>query len=146
MSSISSVSAAVNPYQTFNQTAATQFMNDLKPVGSALQNGDVSAAQNALAAFQQGLSSGAQSASGNPFGKNTQANTNYNNLSSALQDGDLTGAQTAYTSLQSALQNYGASRIYRNQSAGGSNAGASSVTATSGGAFDSSDSLLDVLA
>jgi hypothetical protein len=108
MSSISSVSSATNPYQTTNQNGFAQIAQAFQAVGSALQSGDLSTAQSALASFQQTLQAGAQSNSqtsaNQPFGKNSQANTDYQNLTSALQSGSLSGAQQAYTSLQNDLK------------------------------------------
>jgi hypothetical protein len=104
MNSISAISSATNPYETTNQNGFGQTLQDFKAIGSALQSGDVTTAQNALTTFQQDLQGNSQTSSSQPFGKNSQANTDYQNLTSALQSGDLSGAQKAFTSLQSDLK------------------------------------------
>ena len=104
MSTISSVSSTTNPYQTANQNGLTQFIQDFNSLGSALQSGDVSTAQSALATFQQDLPGNSQTQTNQPFGKNSQANTDYQNLTAALQSGDLNGAQKAFASLQTDLK------------------------------------------
>ncbi|HSY18918.1 MAG TPA: hypothetical protein VK815_11310 [Candidatus Acidoferrales bacterium] len=104
MSSISSVTPATNPYQITTQNTFAQSVNDFKAIGSALQSGDLSSAQSALAAFQQNQPAAAQSANSQPFGKNNQANTDYQTLTTALQSGDLAGAQKAFSSIQSDLK------------------------------------------
>jgi hypothetical protein len=103
MSSISSVTSAINPYLTTNQNGLGQSFKDVKAIGSALQSGYVSTAQSALAKFQQGLQGNPQTSANQPFGKNSQANTDYQSLTSALQSGDLSGAQKALSSLQTDL-------------------------------------------
>lgn len=109
MSSISSVSSTTNPYayQTTSQNSFSQIAQDFQAVGSALQSGDLSAAQSALTTFQQALQgSSSQSSNTNsqPFGKNSSANTDFQNLTSALQSGNLSGAQKAFASLQTDLK------------------------------------------
>jgi DNA-binding FadR family transcriptional regulator len=107
MSSVASVSSSTNPYQT-SQSNFAQFMQDFKAIGSALQSGNLSSAQSALAAFQKDLQGNSQSSTSSttnqPFGKNSQANTDYQSLVTALQSGDTAGAQKAFTSLQSDLK------------------------------------------
>jgi hypothetical protein len=104
MSSISSVSSATNPYQTTNQNGFGQIFKDFKAVGSALQTGDLSTAQSALATFQQDLQGNSQTSANQPFGKNSQANSDYQSLASALNSGDLAAAQKAFASLQTDLK------------------------------------------
>jgi outer membrane protein assembly factor BamD (BamD/ComL family) len=104
MSSISSISSATNPYQTTNQNNIGQFVQDFKAIGSALQSGNLSTAQSALATFQQALPGNSQTSSSQPFGSNTQANTAYQSLTTALQSGNLSTAQQAFASLQTDLK------------------------------------------
>jgi DNA-binding FadR family transcriptional regulator len=104
MSSISSVSSTTNPYPSASQSGFGQLVQDFKSLGSALQSGDLSTAQSALAAVQQALQGNSQASSSQPFGKNSQANTDYQTLASALQSGDLAGAQKAFASLQTDLK------------------------------------------
>src|ERR1017187_8646053 len=112
MSSISSVASATNPYQTTNRDSFGQSFKDFQAIGSALQSGNLSAAQSALAAFQQNLqstspSSAASTSSGSstaatsgPFGSNTKANTDLQSLTSALQSAYTADAIHAFASLQ----------------------------------------------
>jgi hypothetical protein len=108
--SISGVSSATHayPYQNTGQSGQSgqfgQIARDFHALGSALQSGNLSTAQNALSLFQQDLQSNTQTAAGAPFGQNTQANSDYKNLTSALQSGNLTTAQKAFASLQSDLK------------------------------------------
>jgi hypothetical protein len=104
MSSISSVSSTTNLYQPANQNGFGQFVQDFQAIGSALQSGDLSTAQSALATFQQDLQGNSQTSSSQPFGKNSQANSDYQNLVSALQSGNLSNAQQAFASLQTDLK------------------------------------------
>ena len=104
MSSISSVTPAIDPYQATNLNAFVQFVNDFNAIGIALQSGDLPSAKSALDDFQQDLPHDAQTAKGQPFGANDQANLDYKTLVSALQGGDLPGAQSAYSNLQSDLE------------------------------------------
>jgi len=104
MSSISSVSSTTNLYQPTNQNGFGQFVQDFQAIGSALQSGDLSTAQSALATFQQDLQGNSQTSSIQPFGKNSQANSDYQNLVSALQSGNLSNAQQAFASLQTDLK------------------------------------------
>jgi hypothetical protein len=100
MSAISSVSstttAALAPVT--NQDDFGQLLQDFNSVGSALQSGDVSAAQSALSTFQQNLPNTP------PFGNNSQANTDYLSLVRSLDSGNLSDAQKAYASLQNDLK------------------------------------------
>jgi hypothetical protein len=104
MSTISSVSSTTNPYPTTNQSGLGQIVQDFNSLGSALQSGNVSAAQSALSAFQQDLQSNPQLSSSQPFGDNNQADRNYQSLVSSLQSGNLSSAQKAFASLQTDLQ------------------------------------------
>jgi len=111
MSTISSVSSTSDPTQTSsqgNQSDIAQLTKNFQAIGGALQSGDVSTAQEALAALQQAMQGGSQSnsqtSSSQPFGKNTQANTDYQSLTSALQSGNVSDAQKAYASLQDDLK------------------------------------------
>ena len=104
MSSISSVSSTTNLYQPTNQNGYGQFIQDFQAIGSALQSGDLSSAQSALATFQQNLQGNSQTTSSQPFGQNSQANSDYQNLVSALQSGNLSNAQQAFASLQTDLK------------------------------------------
>ena len=148
MSSISSTSSATNSYQATNLNAFTQFVNDFNAIGSALQSGDLSEAQSALATFQQDLPGNSQSSTNQPFGNNTQANTDYQNLVSSLKSGNLPDAQKAYANLQNDLQGTGKShRHHHHHGSGesGDNQTTDSTAATSSSS-DAADSILNVTA
>jgi hypothetical protein len=148
MSSISSASSTANPFQMTNQNAFTQFVNDFNAIGSALQSGNLSAAQSALAEFQEDLPGNSQTSNNQPFGSNTQANTDYQNLVSALKSGNLSAAQTAYAGLQNDLQGAETAKTHHHHHHGSS--GSDTTTATSTVATSSSsataDSLLNITA
>jgi hypothetical protein len=158
MSSISSVDSTPNPPQTANQSGFAQIAKSFQAIGSALQSGDVSSAQSALAAFQQALQGNSQSnpqtATNQPFGKNSQANTDYQNLTSALQSGNLANAQKAYASLQNDLQSAQSTKSahkghHHHRSSSATSSTSSSTTPTSGSATSSTvdaDGSLNLLA
>jgi len=113
MSTISSVTATPDAYPSANPGGKMhQLVQNFQAIGSALASGDVATAQTALASFQQALQGNpqgsaqgsSQKASSQPFGKDSQANTDYQNLTSALQSGNLSTAQKAYASLQNDLK------------------------------------------
>jgi soluble cytochrome b562 len=104
MSSISSLSATTSADPTANQNTMSQLVQSFKAVSSALQSGDLSSAQSAFPTFQQALQGNSSTASARPFGKNSQANTDYQSLTSSLQSGNLAAAQKAFTSLKNDLQ------------------------------------------
>ena len=104
MSSISSVSPVTNPYQTNYQAGYGQMVQNFNAIGSALQAGDLTTAQSALSTFQQALPGSSSTSASQPFGKNSQANTDYQSLTSSLQSGNLASAQKAFTSLQKDLK------------------------------------------
>jgi hypothetical protein len=149
MSSISGTSSATNSYQATNLNAFTQFVNDFNAIGSALQSGNLSDAQSALATFQQDLPGNSQSSTSQPFGNNTQANADYQSLVSALKSGNLPDAQKAYTSLQNDLQGTGAGKSHRHHHHGSSDSGATQTadsTVAASSSSDAADSLLDITA
>jgi hypothetical protein len=104
MRSISSVSPVNNPYQTNYQSGFGQMVQNFNAIGSALQAGDLTTAQSALTTFQQALPGSSSTSASQPFGKNSQANTDYQSLTSSLQSGNLASSQKAFTSLQKDLK------------------------------------------
>ena len=54
--------------------------------------------------FEQAMQGASPTAITQPFGKNAQANNDFQNLTSDLQTGDLTSAQKAFASLQNDLK------------------------------------------
>jgi len=155
MSSISSVNSTANPTPPANQANFAQVVKNFQAIGSALQSGNLSSAQSALAAFQKALpansQANAQTATDQPFGKNTQANTAYQNLTSALQSGNLSTAQQAFASLQNDLKSaaptgsaqsaHRGHHPHRSSSATGSTASttASATSATTSSTGEASD-------
>ena len=122
-----------------NQAWFQQQAQDFNSLAGALQSGNLSTAQTAFTSWQNDLTliapSNLQSAlQSQPFGSNTQANTDFQSLSSALQSGDLSSAQQAFASLKQDLQSTGGSgsvhrRHHHHHSAQTQNNGSSGVGA-----------------
>jgi hypothetical protein len=104
MSNISSLASSTNAYQATSQNAPGQLAQNFQAIGSALQSGNLTSAQSALATFEQNLQASSQSSPNQPFGKNGEANTDFQAMAGALKSGNLSSAQQAYTSLQSDLK------------------------------------------
>ena len=135
ISGISGISSAMNPYLTNAiQTSLGQTLKDYQAIGSALQSGNLATAKTALTAFQHDFPAALQSASSQPFGKNSQANLDYQNLTSALNSGNLTAAQKAFTSLQADLKGALSSS---NLAGATDSSSATSASGSSGSAFGS---------
>jgi len=152
MSSISNVSSTINPYQTQPQNNFAQMAQAFKAIGSALQSGNLSSAQSALATFQQALggsassssaSSSSSSSTNQPFGSNSQANTAYQSLISSLQSGNVSGAQSAYNNLQDGLKSSNqpaqAQRAHHHHGSGTATDASSAAAATSGLSYTADD-------
>jgi hypothetical protein len=140
---VSNVSSTTSPYyQTIDPSGFQQRRQDFNSLASALQSGDLSSAQSALAAFQKDLPSTSQANASQPFGQNSQANTDFQRLQSALQSGDLSGAQKAFASLKTDFQPaqgaHGHHHHRRAGNAAGSNAGGSSSSSSSSASTSSS--------
>ncbi|HZL42464.1 MAG TPA: hypothetical protein VFD66_04215 [Verrucomicrobiae bacterium] len=110
--SVSGVSSATNSYLKQIQSQWQQQMQDIKTLGSALQSGNLTRAQNAFAAWGQDLQPNTAATTDTtqqnaPFGANSQANSDFAALSTALQSGDISGAKQAFASLQKDLQTAG---------------------------------------
>jgi hypothetical protein len=134
ISGISSVASAANPYRTNaiqNSQRQRQTVTDFQAIGNAIQSGNVTTAQTALAAFQHDLPAAAQSPAIQPFGKNVQANADFQTLTGALKTGDMTGAQKAFTALQTDLK-----IVYSTPHAATAASTASSASSTVGSAFE----------
>jgi len=143
MSNVSAVTSAINAYQTNNESVLGKVSQDFGAIGSALQSGDLTTAQSALAAFQQALQGSNQTSTDQPFGSNNQANTDYQTLVSSLQSGDLSSAQKAFASLQTDLQaTHKGHRHHHHRSSGTT----STNSATTSSAVGNDDSSLNVLA
>lgn len=102
---ISSIGSTTNAYQASTQNAFSQAFNDFKNIGSAIQSGDLTSAQNALTAFQSDLQSNSgQNPLSQLFSNNTQLGNDLTALQTALKSNDATGAQTAFKSLVQDMQ------------------------------------------
>jgi hypothetical protein len=133
MSAITSgANSVTGPNQQPYRNGFSQTLDAFNSIGNALNAGNLSSAQSALAAFEQDTQGSSQSSSNNPFGSNTKANSDFQNLTGALQSGDLSGAQTAFANLQKDLQanGTGASRRFHNH---GSRGAAANEPSGSGG-------------
>jgi hypothetical protein len=109
---VSNISVTSDYYQNNVQNPWQQNRQDFNSLGSALQSGDLTSAQNAFAAWQKDLQSvpgstspqTAQTAQASgPFGNNSKANSDLQALGTALQSGDVAGAQKAFASLKQDL-------------------------------------------
>jgi len=84
--------------QSFFQSRQT----DVKQLGSALQSGNLAAAQQAYTTLAS-LGQNGPFANSEPFGKTTHAQS-FEAIGTALQAGDLAGAQAAFAALKSNIQ------------------------------------------
>jgi len=117
-----------------SSSAKGQITQDFQALGSALQAGNLSHAQSALATFEQALQASSKISASEPFGKNSQANTDFQKLTGALNSGSLTSAQSAFSSLQSDLKGTQASfqGHHHNHHGSGTIAGSTSAHGVSG--------------
>jgi hypothetical protein len=101
MNPISRVSAIAGQGQTHTQGLRPQRADDLEALQSALQSGNLRAAQQALATLQQNQQTSSQTAgASNAATRNLQASSAFQALESALSSGNLSAAQQAFTTLQ----------------------------------------------
>ena len=102
---VSGVNSSTNPYLNNVQTGFQQQIQDFKALASALQSGDLSAAQTAFAAFQKDIQGNSQSPQAAALSdSNSQLGKDFQALQSALQSGDLSSAQQAFATLQQDLK------------------------------------------
>lgn len=114
MSSISSLSSAINLLPTTNSNTSSTIGKDLNSLSSALQSGNLTSAQTAFAALTQDLqgilqssaSSGSQSTTGSTSTTGTLSTIqkDLQNVASALKSGDVDGATTAVAKLKTDIQ------------------------------------------
>jgi hypothetical protein len=105
MSTISSATAANSLYATTQPSTQSQLLQNLNSLNTALQSGDTSSAQSALTTLQQTVAGNSPTTStSQPFGSNTAANTDYNNLVSNVGSGNLSAAQADLSKLQADLK------------------------------------------
>jgi hypothetical protein len=101
--SITNVAVNASSAQPAWQANAEQFKQSFQSLGSALQSGDLSSAQQAFASLQQLQPSNSSSTSNLDNGP---LSNDWNTLSQALQSGDTKAAQAAFTQLQSDIQTH----------------------------------------
>jgi hypothetical protein len=94
--------AAVSIYSEL-QSFSSNRQTDLKQLGSALQSGNLSDAQQAYNTLVT-LGQGGPSANGEPFSKSARAQA-FETIGQDLQSGDLAGAQAAFATLTSKAGN-----------------------------------------
>jgi hypothetical protein len=102
---ISNVGSATSTPPAASQNTFTQSFNDFKSIGTSIQSGDLTTAQNALTAFQSDL----QNTTGkNPvsqlFSNNSKLGDDLTSLQTALKSNNAAGAQSAYKTLVQDMQ------------------------------------------
>jgi hypothetical protein len=123
--SVSGISSSSAAYQTPpNSQQMAAFKQNFSALTSALQSGNLQAAQSAYATLSQNLPSNAPGGQNNPFAKALSQ------IGSDLQSGNLSGAQQTLSSLQSQF------KAHQHQG-GGQGSGSSSGGATSGSSASS---------
>jgi len=102
---ISSIGSTTNAYQASATDNFSQSFNNFKSIGSAIQSGDLTTAQNALTAFQSDLQSNTGK---NPlsqlFSNNSKLGDDLTSLQTALKSNDVAGAQDAFKTLVKDMQ------------------------------------------
>jgi hypothetical protein len=152
MSSINSISSSTSLYPADTQISRKQRTQDFKALQTALQSGNLSAAQEAFASFQQSQPNNSSGITANgaasTSGQNSQASNAFQSLQSALTAGNLSGAQQAFATLQRNLEGAAASKSGRRHNHGSSmNAVTQTDNSTSGNTTaESLISALDVQA
>lgn len=104
LTSLSSTPAA---YPESQPSEFKQRMQDFKALKTALQSGDLAAAQKAFAAVQQDVKPSTPPAGSTTPAGTAPANqwsTDFQAIGSALQSGDITGAQKAFATLRQDMQ------------------------------------------
>jgi ribosomal protein S20 len=86
------------------QAIRSQFKQSMTKLSSALDSGDVSGAQSALASLKPKNAPAGAADDNNPIAKA------FSSVSSALDKGDMSGAKAAFSSLKSELKNAAAQR------------------------------------
>jgi hypothetical protein len=109
MTAISGISSSNSSMQTW-QAMIQQRKQDFSQLASAIQSGNLTAAQSAFSTLQ-GLSSQGQSSTVSPSGNSSSASSSGNTISNdfaalgqALQSGNITNAQSAFAQLQTDMQ------------------------------------------
>ena len=97
---------SVDPISAAQSSSYPPIKNDFQSLSTALQNGNLTAAQNAYASIQ----SDQQNQQGPQPPPNSQIAKDFSALGDALSSGDLSGAQAAFSSLQTDIQSLRQSR------------------------------------
>lgn len=97
------MSAAASSSRPVNLQGVDPLMRSLQAVSSALQSGNIAAAQSALTKFQKQLQGVSPTYASQPFGNNGQANSAYQSLVSFVHSGNLSAAQQALSGLKTDL-------------------------------------------
>lgn len=135
--SISSISSVASGYQpTLNNwlNNLSQIRQGFKDLASALQSGDLTAAQTAFASLQQLLpnsSAGNQTQNGQQGSGQNPFATDFSALAKALQSGDLSAAQTAFAKLQQDTQSVQGHHHHHHHKASASTQSTASTTSSS---------------
>ena len=104
---ISAITNAYHAYQTSGQNKYAQVRQGFQGLASALEAGNLTAAQNAFAALQQLLpnsSTGIQTQTGQQGSNQNPFATDLNAVGQALQSGKLADAQKAFAKLKQDMQ------------------------------------------
>jgi hypothetical protein len=119
------ISSSLSQLDTLLQNAK-QFLTDFKQVGTDLEGGNVSAAQQDFVTLSKDaqasapVSSTSSSASGSAQSKQATLVQDFKALSQDLQSGNLSGAQQAYTQVVQDVQSRGGHHHHRAGESGGS--------------------------
>ena len=101
---ISNLSSTLASYGATGSSGYRDRNGDLKSLEKALNSGNLTTAQNALATFKQIAQNAPGAASSTqPFATNSQLGKDFTSLQNALNSGDLTGAQSAFATLKTDL-------------------------------------------
>lgn len=134
---VSSVNSATNSYwNNLLQIKYNQQVQDFRGLSSAVQSGDMSTAQTALAAVEKDIQNDPNSplaaALSDP---NSQASKDFQALQTAVQSNDATGAQSAFAAFKQDLSSIHHHHHHRKD-------GSSTNTANTNAASSSTDSIL----
>jgi hypothetical protein len=114
------VTSIVNPYRQYSLSSANPSQSNLQSLSSALQSGNLTAAQNAFASFEQSFSSSnSQQAPSSQSSQSNPVTNDIQTLSSALNSGNLTSAQQAFAQLQKDMQAQQGSGHHHHHGGGG---------------------------
>ena len=113
------VTSIVNPYRQYSLSSANPSQSSLQSLSSALQSGNLTAAQNAFASFEQSFSGSNSQQTSSQSGQSNPVTNDIQSLSSALNTGNLTSAQQAFVQLQKDMQAQQSSGHHHHHGGGG---------------------------